>query len=664
MISFSSSGAARRGRTRLVTAGVSLLILLLLATLIGYFTLSEVDKGRSLAQRDALRYSREAALGVDSFLSSTQQMLSTVAHAPVIKRQDSEAATAVLAELLAANPQYSNIWATRADGWNYANPLGSPDGNPIYVGDRYYFQKAVQTGSMSIQSLPDSRQTPGRFAVAVSLPTRDSSGVVNGTVQAGFLLVPVQEMLSGLDLPPGARITVMDESGFIVARHPDPEEWVGKQAEGVPIWQEIQLRGTGVFEEPFINGDSRLAGYTTTALAPWKVVVSLGPDMAYAGVFEVLLRELLILALPILAIVYLTWRLGGLAVERTEANEALRRQGEFLEALIDASPAGIAVVKGPDYRYSLANPSYQAISGSPDAPVVNQTVGEVFPLVEEVIRSLVDEARDKGEQVSVREHEASLRPGREHTFWNVDHVALPHRDGDAGEVLIIAQEVTEQVLARRQLEDTKRELEASLEGLREREELRAHLAAVVESSEDAIIGKTLDDVVTSWNYGAERLYGYATAEMVGNSASVLSPPGLAAERHEIFERVQRGEGIRNLETTRIRKDGSTVHVSLTLSPIRDGDGKISGFSTIARDITERKLAEEERERLLQQTRAVNQEVVRAGMRNKELAEEAERRAAEMEATLNSITDGIVVVRQGGQDRARQRGRSEAAGPLL
>jgi PAS domain S-box-containing protein len=640
--SAASPVTVRRGRTRMGVASLSLLVLLLLAGILGYFALSEVDRGRSIAQQDALRYSREAALGIDAFLASTHHMLTTLAVDPAVKHQESEMLAPMLAELLEVHPQYSNIWATRADGWNYASALPPPGGRHIYIADRYYFQMAVQMGEMFIQSVPDNRRDPSRFAVVIAVPTRDAGGAINGTVQAAFDLLPMQELLSELDLPTGARVTMLDESGFVVARHPSPELWVGRQAEGTRIWQDIQVYGTGVFQGALIDGDTRLAGYTTTPLAPWKVIVSVDPGMAYAGLWGALLRELLILALPVLAIVYLTLRLGRLAVERAEANEALQRQGEFLKALIDASPVGIAVVRGQDYRYSLANPSYRAIPGAPDLPVVGRTVGEVFPSVEEEIRSLVDEVREKGERLSVREYEVSVGPGREKTFWNVDHVALPHRESDVGEVLIITQEVTAQVLARREVEDAKRELEAALEELREREELKSHLAAVVESSEDAIIGKTLDDVVTSWNAGAEKLYGYTAQEMVGSSASILSSPGLTGERREIFERVQRGEGIRSLETVRIRKDGTPVQVSLSLSPVRDGDGRITGFSTIARDITDRKRAEVEREQLLQQTRAVNQQVIQAGIRNKELAEEAERRAAEMEAVLNSITDGIVV----------------------
>ncbi len=113
------------------------------------------------------------------------------------------------------------------------------------------------------------------------------------------------------------------------------------------------------------------------------------------------------------------------------------------------------------------------------------------------------------------------------------------------------------------------------------------LAAIVESSEDAIVGKTLDGIVTSWNAGAERVYGYTAEEMIGRSMAVVMPPGQEAELSTLLERIRRGEHIEHLETVRLRKDGSRRDVWLTLSPIVDAAGAVIGASSIARDITER-----------------------------------------------------------------------------
>jgi PAS domain S-box-containing protein len=121
---------------------------------------------------------------------------------------------------------------------------------------------------------------------------------------------------------------------------------------------------------------------------------------------------------------------------------------------------------------------------------------------------------------------------------------------------------------------------------------RARLAAIVESSDDAIIGKTLDGIITSWNPGAQRLFGYTAEEMIGRPISWIMPADCQDDFSTILEAIRRGERVEHYETKRRRKDGESIHVSLTVSPIRDGTGRIIGASKIARDVTERKRAEE------------------------------------------------------------------------
>jgi PAS domain S-box-containing protein len=146
-----------------------------------------------------------------------------------------------------------------------------------------------------------------------------------------------------------------------------------------------------------------------------------------------------------------------------------------------------------------------------------------------------------------------------------------------------------------------RELQAAQQrrDRRHTETVAAYLASIVESCDDAIIGKTLDGTVVSWNTGAERIYGYSAAEMIGRPISVLIPSYRPAELPEIFETIRRGEGVDGLETVRLRKDGKPVEVSLTISPIRDAAGQVVGASTVARDITRQRREENERLGLIQ-----------------------------------------------------------------
>ena len=134
----------------------------------------------------------------------------------------------------------------------------------------------------------------------------------------------------------------------------------------------------------------------------------------------------------------------------------------------------------------------------------------------------------------------------------------------------------------------------AIEDMTERQQsvITASLAAIVNSSDDAIIGKDLDGVITSWNNGAERLFGYTAQEAIGRPITMLIPPDRQHEEPEILARLKRGESVNHFETVRLRKNRSPLEISLTISPIKDATGRVIGASKIARDITERKQAED------------------------------------------------------------------------
>ena len=122
-------------------------------------------------------------------------------------------------------------------------------------------------------------------------------------------------------------------------------------------------------------------------------------------------------------------------------------------------------------------------------------------------------------------------------------------------------------------------------------ETAAQLASIIQSSHDAVIGKTLDQVVTTWNPGAERLYGYTAQEMIGRHIEVLIPVADRERETKVLAAVTRGERVEQYQTRRQRKDGTLVEVSLTMSPIADRSGAIVGVATVARDVTERQRAD-------------------------------------------------------------------------
>ena len=143
------------------------------------------------------------------------------------------------------------------------------------------------------------------------------------------------------------------------------------------------------------------------------------------------------------------------------------------------------------------------------------------------------------------------------------------------------------------------------------ETVMAQMAAIVESSDDAIIGKDLNGIITSWNEGAERLFGSTAAEVIGKPVTILIPPGRLNEELYILERLRRGERVDPYETVRRRKDGSEVDISLTVSLIRDNSGKVIGASKIARDISSRRQAEARLKEALAREREARGEAERA-----------------------------------------------------
>jgi PAS domain S-box-containing protein len=174
---------------------------------------------------------------------------------------------------------------------------------------------------------------------------------------------------------------------------------------------------------------------------------------------------------------------------------------------------------------------------------------------------------------------------------------------DDGTVLEVNRDVTE-----------RKEIEATL---RETEERLRFLASIIESSDDAIVSKSLDGIITSWNKGAERVFGYTAEEVIGQPITIVIPENRHNEEREILTRIRRGERINHFETVRQRKEGSLIAVSLTVSPVKNAAGKIIGASKIARDITEQKR---------------NQERIAA------LAHEAEHRSKNLIATVQAAVN--------------------------
>ena len=163
------------------------------------------------------------------------------------------------------------------------------------------------------------------------------------------------------------------------------------------------------------------------------------------------------------------------------------------------------------------------------------------------------------------------------------------------------------------------------------------LAAIIASSDDAIVGKDLNSVITSWNYGAEHIFGYTAEEMIGTSIMRLIPPDRQSEEQEILSRIRRGERVDHFETIRLAKDGRQLNISVTVSPIKDSDGRVVGASKVARDITERKNAEAALKRISEEAEEANRQrllLLDSEREARSQAERASRMKDEFLATLS------------------------------
>ena len=166
----------------------------------------------------------------------------------------------------------------------------------------------------------------------------------------------------------------------------------------------------------------------------------------------------------------------------------------------------------------------------------------------------------------------------------------PLRLGDRTVVLSAIRDVSDQKRIEEELRRAHQELNRST--TKEIGEFRGRLASIIDSSEDAIIGKGLDGTIASWNKGAERIYGYTSEEIVGKNIAILAPPERPDEIPHILERIRHGESVEHFESVRVTKDGRRLDVSISVSPIREAGGRVIGASAIARDITAQKRAEE------------------------------------------------------------------------
>ena len=314
----------------------------------------------------------------------------------------------------------------------------------------------------------------------------------------------------------------------------------------------------------------------------------------------------------------------------TSADSAveLRQQRKLFEITLASIGDGV-ITADAEGKVTMMNPVAEELTGWTNAEAQGLPLTEVFHIVNEDTRAKVENP--------------ALRAIAEGVIFGLaNHTLLLTKDGreicidDSGAPIKCDGEILGSILVFRDITER-----------RKAEQARALLAGIVDSSEDAIISKSLEGIITSWNHAAERMFGWKADEAIGKSIIMIIPPELRDEETMILGRLRQGQRIEHFETIRQAKDGRRRNISLSISPIRSKSGEIIGASKIARDITERVRTEEERAILLASERAARERAEAASRAKDEFVAMI---SHEIRSPLNAILGWAQMLRQGTLDK--------------
>ncbi len=298
-------------------------------------------------------------------------------------------------------------------------------------------------------------------------------------------------------------------------------------------------------------------------LSIWGAVHGHGPFIGPGRIDDVLWMQLFLLfaAAPFMV-------LAVLVEEHQDSQQALKKSEEKFSIAFRECPSAFALARLKDDRYIEVNETFERFTGYRRDELIGRTPFDIGLWEnpahrQELVAKLQAEGKVRNEEVRFQTRDGSIRSC-------LTSAELIEIDGERC-LLSLTSDITE---------------------LKQAQETRLRHAAIVESSDDAIISEDLQGIILSWNAGAQHIFGFSEAEAIGKPISIIIPPELHDDQNKMRQLLRTGECIQHLETIRITKEGKKIDVSLTISPVQDSSGRVAGFSKIARDISDRKRVEQ------------------------------------------------------------------------
>ena len=575
-----------RPRHRLATQLVALVVLatLLSGTGVGVLAIGHARQAlRDEILHSGLATADLAASVAAGYMSDAQADVRDLAESSDLRRAatsgDLEGATAQLENWLQTHPNLQGLGLMDLNGVQRATGLDDKSflGTPLGV-NRDWFQGALATGQPFLGA-PGLSLVTHLPQVPYGVPVRDDAGTVRAIIIASVSLAQLSDTLTSVQLGPNARTNLNDlEHGLILA-NVDPSRMLTPSSATNEATRRMQAGERGAIENVNSSGQQTLAAFAPVPGLHWGILIQQPSEDAFAAVNE-MVRQIIVLisvALLVAASLGVTLALGitrplrklRVAVEAMAGGDLRLRVhstredelGEFgrgFDRMADQLQQTLTDLQDGEARFrGLISAAFDGFAIHHDGLILeaSEPFARLFGYTRAdlVGRSVLDLAAPQSRELIL----SNIANGTEEPYEAVGctradarfHIELVDKacsfEGGSARAIAV-RDVTPRKKA---------------------EEQRSRMAAIADSSSEAIVGTAPDGTVTDWNRGAERLYGYSADEMVGCSIARIVPPDLGAELGQMVARLTRGERILDLETVRLARDGTRVNVSVSISPV-------------------------------------------------------------------------------------------------